>query len=281
MKTTLKRIADQNLLTLKTFLPLTGGDINIVYLLKCDEGDFVIKLNDASKFTKMFETEAKGLKILAASNSFRIPHTLATGTLKEQSYLLLEYIQKGSKKSRFWSLFAENLAKMHKTTHENFGLDHDNYIGSLQQQNTPEKTSSDFYNNKRLKPQFALALEKGFKFEKLESFFLNISAEIPTETPSLVHGDLWSGNYLVSNKGEPVLIDPAVAFATRELDIAMMQLFGGFPKEVFSAYDEIFPLEKGWKQRVPIFQLYYLLVHLNLFGRRYLPQVTAIVNRFS
>lgn len=281
MQTILKQIAKKNSFTLNEYKPLSGGDINAVFLLKCTEGHFVIKVNDAAKFPKIFENEAKGLKLLQASKSFKTPKVIATGELKGNSYLLLEHIEKGPKKPQFWRYFAQNLAKLHKTTQTHFGLNHDNYIGSLPQVNGFEETSATFYSNQRLKPQFALAQEKGFKFENLDFLFQNISSIIPNEAPSLIHGDFWNGNYLVSKKGEPVLIDPAVAFAPRELDIAMMQLFGGFPKEVFSVYDEIFPLKSDWEARVKLFQLYYVLVHLNLFGSGYLPQVKSIVNAFT
>ncbi len=281
MKKLLQKIAEENSFNLKQIHPLSGGDINAVYLLKCSQGDFVLKLNDTTRFPNMFKAEAKGLKLLRASNSFKIPKVMATGKEKEQSYLLLEYIEKGSKSLQFWSIFAEKLVKMHKNTQTDFGLDHDNYIGSLRQVNCSEKTSAKFFINQRLKPQFSLAHKNGFKFENLASFFRNISAEISEEVPSLIHGDLWNGNYLVSQKGDPVLIDPAVAFAPREMDLAMMHLFGGFPQELFEEYHELFPLEKGWELRIPIFQLYYLLVHLNLFGRSYLPKVKAILLQFS
>tara|TARA_R100000935_G_scaffold38680_1_gene59968 strand:- start:71542 stop:72387 length:846 start_codon:yes stop_codon:yes gene_type:complete len=278
MQNTLNKIAEKNSLTLQGFKPLSGGDINAVYVLKCTEGNFVVKLNDAAKFPDMFKAEAKGLQLLASSESFTIPKVLSTGEEKSKSYLLLENIPKGTKNVEFWPFFAENLAKLHRTTQNNFGLEHDNYIGSLKQVNGSEKTSADFYIQQRLKPQFALAKENGFSFQNIEQFYATLSAEIPNEPPSLIHGDLWNGNYLVSGTGKPVLIDPAVAFASREMDLAMMQLFGGFPEEVFSVYNEIYALDNGWERRIPLFQLYYVLVHLNIFGRGYLPQVQTILH---
>ena len=116
---------------------------------------------------------------------------------------------------------------------------------------------------------------------RLLCIYSQISEEIPDEAPSLIHGDLWNGNYMVSNKGEPTLIDPAVAYAPREMDIAMMHLFGGFPQDVYSIYNEQFPLVENWKDRISLWQLYYLLVHLNLFGSSYLSQVKGIIKRYS
>tara|TARA_R110002050_G_scaffold278897_2_gene425163 strand:+ start:1367 stop:1948 length:582 start_codon:yes stop_codon:yes gene_type:complete len=192
----------------------------------------------------------------------------------------MEYISSGQPASNFWQQFAENLVTLHKTSQKQFGLDHDNYIGSLPQQNGFCVTAADFYITQRLQPQFKLAANEGFHFKNLSTFFKNISDEIPIEPPSLIHGDLWNGNYMVSENGLPVMIDPATAFAPREMDIAMMQLFGGFPEEVFVEYNTIFPLAEGWKNRLPLWQLYHLLVHLNLFGSGYLPQVNTIVKRF-
>jgi fructosamine-3-kinase len=139
----------------------------------------------------------------------------------------------------------------------------------------------EFYISQRLEPQLKLAFEGGFKFGNLKGFFKNISEEIPEESPSLIHGDLWSGNFLVAHNGDPALIDPAVAFAPREMDLAMMKLFGGFSEEVFMTYNSIFPLCEGWKERTAIWQLYYLLVHLNLFGSGYWSQVKFILKRYS
>jgi len=281
MNNNLQKIASKNKLEFKQAVPLQGGDINEVFLLKCKTHNYVIKLNDAHRFPKMFKAEALGLALLGKSNSFKIPNVIAFGAEENTSYLLLEYIPKGSQASKFWKIFAENLVILHKTSNDNFGLDHNNYIGSLPQINKTESSASKFYINQRLVPQFKMARENGFQFSSLDLFFKNISEEIPEEVPSLIHGDLWNGNYLVSEKGEPVLIDPAVAFAPREMDLAMMQLFGGFPNEVYSTYNDIFPLENNWQNRIPIWQLYYLLVHLNLFGGGYLSQVKNIIKEYS
>lgn len=281
MNYTLQKIASKNNLTLKQVVPLQGGDINDVFLLQCDSEDYVVKLNNAKKYPKMFEAEAKGLEALSSSQSFRIPKVIAFGIEENTSYLLLEYLTKGTPTTSFWSYFAKNLAKLHKSTNATFGWNHNNYIGSLPQINKTESTASDFYINQRLEPQLKMARANGFQFSTLDRFFKNVSEEIPKEVPSLIHGDLWNGNYLVSEIKNPVLIDPAVAFAPREMDLAMMQLFGGFPQEVFDRYHIIFPLTNNWQNRITIWQLYYLLVHLNLFGNSYLPQVNTIIRQYS
>jgi len=280
-KKLLQEIVKENGFNLLPYKPLTGGDIHAVFYLKCKNIDLVVKINDALAFPKMFETEAKGLNLLQSTQSFKIPKVIRYGSIGNNSYLLLSYIEQGQVKSDFWSLFAKNLAKMHQNTSNHFGLDHNNYIGSLPQYNGFEKTAAKFYINQRLKPQFKLAQQKGFKFNDLDKFYVAVSAIIPNEPPALIHGDLWNGNYMISKNGKPVLIDPAVSYAPREMDLAMMQLFGGFSNEVFKKYDAIFPLKKNWEERINLWQLYYLLVHLNLFGTSYLSSVNSIVKKYS
>lgn len=281
MQTTLQNIAAQHKLDLKKVVSLSGGDINEVFLLECTFEKFVIKVNAANKFPAMFEAEAKGLAILEATNSFKIPKVRAVGIHREISYLLMEHISPGNPSTTFWEEFASCLVKLHRTTQKTFGLNHDNYIGSLPQFNNTETTNTDFYINQRLKPQLRTASNKGYRFSKMDIFYKNIESEIPNEPSSLIHGDLWSGNYLVSQNDRPTLIDPAVSFASREMDIAMMKLFGGFAETTYGVYEEQFPMKNNWQDRVDIWQLYYLLVHLNLFGAGYYTQVKAIVDRYS
>lgn len=261
---------------------MQGGDINDVFLLKTTIGNKVVKINFTSRFPKMFEKEADGLKRLAETKSFKILKIIGFGEISTYSYLLLEYISPGEKQKDFWVNFAKNLAILHQNSSPTFGLDTDNYIGSLPQYNKSEiKNPVDFYIEKRLQPQFELAKQQGFTFKELSIFYKNLEEIIPFEKPALIHGDLWGGNYLTAKNNTPVLIDPAVAFAPREMDIAMMKLFGGFPEEVFAIYHEIFPMQKDWEDRIKIWQLYYVLVHLNLFGRSYLNAVKNILKRFS
>lgn len=229
----------------------------------------------------MFVKEAFGLAALANTHCITIPKVIATNTINNWSYLLLEYIPTGTKGQHFWETFGHQMAKLHKNTNATFGLGTDNYIGSLPQYNGFEyNNAAEFYIQKRLLPQFQMAATSGYTFENLDLFFKNINHEIPDEPPALIHGDLWSGNFLVSNSEQPVLIDPAVAYAPREMDIAMMHLFGGFSPLLFHAYHDVFPLAQGWKNRLEIWQLYYLLVHLNLFGSSYLGSVKNIINNY-
>lgn len=281
MNSILQQIALENDIHLMGWSSLSGGDINDVYLLKGSSKKYVVKINIALKFPGMFEAETFGLQLLRSSNSFRIPEIINSGNVHDKSYLLMEYIESGTPPKDFWQNFALGLSKLHKKTQTKFGLEHSNYIGSLPQNNDLEGSASEFYINQRLEPQFKMARSNGFGISKIDVFFKTIEDEIPNESSSLIHGDLWCGNYIVSDHGEPVLIDPSVSYAPREMDISMMKLFGGFQDEVFLYYQELFPLIHNWEERVRIWQLYYLLVHLNLFGSGYLSQVNSILKHYS
>lgn len=263
------------------FYSLAGGSINQVYLLKTSSGEKVVKLNKDTEFSGMFAAEKEGLEALKKSNTIDIPEVYSCGTIDATSYLLLEYKPEGKQLPNFASSFAEDLTALHKTTASQFGFHSSNYIGSLPQYNGKETSAAEFYINQRLEPQIKMASNRGFSFSNLDKIYKNISAEIPEEKPALIHGDLWSGNYLINREGRPCLIDPAICYAPREMDLSMMKLFGGFPEEIFTTYNEIFPLEPGFRQRLSLWQLYYLLVHLNIFGNSYLPRVQHILHSFS
>ena len=170
---------------------------------------------------------------------------------------------------------------MHLNSADLYGWKHNNYIGSLFQANSFYNLASQFYIENRLRPQIELARRQGYLEKDLTNFFKNITHLIPQEAPALIHGDLWSGNYLIDNTGAPVLIDPSVSYSHREMDLAMMHLFGGFPSQVFNVYQEEFPLPPDWEERIALWQLYYLLVHLNIFGSGYLARVESVISRYS
>jgi len=261
--------------------PLSGGDINQVYQLVTDTRKLVIKHNSSSKFPGMFEAEANGLHKLRETLTFTIPEVWHFGACDEDAFLVLQYIETGKRTIGFWEVFGEQLANLHQKTNPYFGAETDNYIGSLPQYNKVCSSASDFYITQRLAPQFALASQKGFSFSNMDTFYKIVERNIPEEPSSLVHGDLWNGNFMVDNKGFPCLIDPAAAYAPREMDIAMMQLFGGFNPKLFEVYHEIFPLEKNWEERIPLWQLYYLLVHLNLFGSSCYNSIINVLRKYS
>jgi len=171
-----------------------------------------------------------------------------------------------------------------RLTNTNFGLDYNNYIGSLHQQNNLHPTWVDFFINERLQPQIKLARDNNeidsTTILKFENLYKKLDEVFPKEKPALLHGDLWSGNFMSDEKGESVIMDPTVYYGHREMDIAMAKLFGGFDAEFYSSYNEHYPLENGWEQRINVCNLYPLMVHVNLFGGGYLGQVKSILSKF-
>ena len=276
-----KIIEEKNDLKINNITSLSGGDINDVFLLNTTEGKKVVKVNSATKFPGMFEAEMAGMKALKAAEAIDVPQMIGVYTENDYSCLLMEHRETGSRSSNFWTVFGKQMADLHKNTQPKFGFSEDNYIGSLPQQNNEHENIVDFYIEERLEPQFKLAKEQAYDLGDTKKFYSELYNLIPQEKSALIHGDLWNGNYLVNAEGSPCLIDPAVAYAPREMDLSMMKIFGGFDSDLFNTYFEEFPVEKGFDDRVPIWQLYYLLVHLNLFGTGYLGSCKNIVDRFT
>jgi protein-ribulosamine 3-kinase len=264
--------------------PLSGGSINQVCRLTTSHGVYCLKYNDAAAFPGMFESEARGLRLLASAGEVRVPQPLLAATLSRYSFLLLEYIVPGPAASDMMKGLGISLARLHRHSAGQFGLDHSNYMGSLPQQNTLYEGWAVFFSRKRLEPQVRLATDAGLlpvdSLSHFESLYRKLDGIFPPESPSLVHGDLWSGNYLVTEEGQAALIDPAAYYGHREVDIAMSTLFGGFSSGFYESYHAEFPLAPGWRDRLEICNLYPLLVHLNLFGRGYLGQVLAIIRKY-
>jgi fructosamine-3-kinase len=185
----------------------------------------------------------------------------------------------------YWIELGRGLANIHKNRSPTFGLNHDNYIGSLKQSNSPTNSWIHFFIHSRINSQLKLAIDKGqlnsSHQQKFEILFKELPNLLPNEKPALLHGDLWSGNVIVDHHGNAVLIDPAVYYGHREMDLAFTRLFGGFNSEFYHSYFETFPLEPGFDNRVDIYNLYPLLVHVNLFGGSYANQVVSILNRFT
>ena len=277
----LEQIANELGIELNEYKALTGGDINEVFLIESSSEKFVIKLNYATRFPGMFNAEKTGLETLRKADVIDVPKPIKTGEIDSHSYIVIEYKRAGNKASDFWEIFGEQLARLHQKTSPTFGLDADNYIGSLPQYNEKRNSAAEFYIEMRLEPQIKMASDKGFQLNISDRFYSNCQEIIPDEPSSLIHGDLWSGNFLVNSEGLPCLIDPAVAFAPREMDLGMMHLFGGFDNRLFRVYEETFPLQAGWKDRLDLWKLYYLLVHLNIFGAGYKSRVTSIISKYT
>ncbi|RMG79451.1 MAG: fructosamine kinase [Bacteroidetes bacterium] len=232
----------------------------------------------------MFEKEAAGLQKMAATQTIRIPEVIGHGATPTGAFLLLEFIASGARNPDSWALFGRKLAAFHQTSDPLFGWETDNYIGSLLQYNARHEDWPGFYIAERLQPQLEMARRAGHLHAADEKAFhrlyKTIGDQCPDEPPALIHGDLWSGNFLFDEAGQPVLFDPAPAFAHREMDLAMSRLFGGFDARFYRAYETEMPLAPGFGQRLEVYQLYYLMVHVNLFGGGYIQQVRNILKRF-
>ena len=279
----------QKSLTLKT-LPavsekLIGGDINDVYLLDFDKNNkVVVKVNQKERFPEMLAKEKEALIYLNKHSPLNYAAPAFQFEDSQYQYLGLNYVEKGSSSSKGQLKLGEGLAKQHQQTSNYFGWETDNYIGSLPQINTKKDNWSDFYSVNRLLFQTKIAFDSKKINQpfltKMDRFCNYLDQLYPKEAPSLLHGDLWGGNYFIDKNENPFIYDPAVYYGHREIDIAMTQLFGGFDTTFISAYNKIYPLEKGWQERIKYGQLYPNLVHLNLFGVAYLHNIKSIIDYF-
>jgi protein-ribulosamine 3-kinase len=232
-----------------------------------------------------FEMEAEGLRLLkSAGSGLRIPEVIAAErpSGNRPAFLLMEFIETGRSGDSF--AFGEKLADLHKNGADLFGLDHTNYIGSLPQSNRQHDKWSDFFHEERILPQLKMAVDSGKMNNTAITQWNNLAKRLddllPFVKPSLIHGDLWGGNYLFDATGNAVLIDPAVYYGHPEMDLAFSKMFGGFSANFYEGYQSIAPLEPGFGDRVPIHNLYPLLVHVNLFGGHYVSQAKGVLGRF-
>ena len=269
---------------LRDFSHSGGGCINPGGKLITTAGTFFLKWNSAKKFPGMFQSEAKGLSLLRNGQSLAIPEVIGVNEDSENQFILLEFIEQGRQHKSYWKELGSGLATMHKVTNDFFGLDHNNYIGSLRQLNYSNESWIDFFITQRLNVQLKLAMNSGLMaaqmMKSFESLFLKLPTLLPLEKPALLHGDLWSGNIITTHNGQPCLIDPAVYYGCREVDVAMTKLFGSFPAEFYDSYVEAYPLSPGYDDRFELYNLYPLLVHLNLFGAQYRSPISGILSRF-
>lgn len=265
---------------------LSGGDINDAFAVTLEDGQrLFVKTNDRAP-PGMFDAEARGLAWLAEARAVRLPAVFAVGGAGEPPYLALELLTPGPRRSGFDEELGRGLAALHRAGAPSFGLDHDNFIGSLPQSNRRTETWVDFFRTERLEPQLALAVESGRADAALRRGFDRLFARLaelvgPAEAPCRLHGDLWAGNLHVDGQGAPCLIDPAAYAGHREMDLAMMRLFGGYSERTFAAYEEAFRVAPGVEERVGLHQIYPLMVHVNLFGGAYARQVQGILDRYA
>lgn len=271
-------------LEVSNFTPVHGGDINQCYCLESGQGKYFLKVNDATKHPNMLEKEARGLTALRENSMFGVPKVIRHGIKDNEQYLLLEWTEKGKPGPNFWNDFGNQLAMMHLQKQDYFGWLEDNYIGSLVQVNEQCASWATLYANYRILPLVKSLYDQRMLDNKTlrntEAFCKNLDEFFPFEHPSLLHGDLWSGNYLVSESGMPAIFDPAVYCGHREMDIGITLLFGGFDRAFYDAYNETYPLQQNWKQRIKLTQLYPVLVHAVLFKGHYINEAKEIINAY-
>jgi fructosamine-3-kinase len=264
--------------------PLSGGSINQVYSLQTAMERFVLKVNNRFNFPGMFNLEAQGLEIICSTQTIAVPEVLLQSETDTESYLLMEWITPGHTTQKASEALGEQLAQMHRHTSHSFGFYTDNYMGSLRQSNQLHERWSDFFIDERLKPMVRIAQTKQLltnnDLRLFELLYQKLPGLFTEEPPALVHGDLWSGNYMIDAHEKPYLIDPAVSYSNREFDIAMTTLFGGFDKTFYDAYHASYPLQTGWQRRLKLWNLYPLLVHVNLFGGTYTNQLRECLASF-
>lgn len=269
---------------------VSGGCINQGYAVSGDTATYFVKLNQAA-YIEMFDAEALGLNQMLDSKTIRVPKPICVGTAGDSAYIVMEWLEfGGSGNSHAWEEMGRQLAAMHKATPVQpssgkesqgwFGWDRNNTIGSTPQINTWTSDWAGFFAEHRLGYQFKLAQRKGGYFpqqEQLLAVVPNLLNHQPK--PSLVHGDLWGGNAAITNSGEPVILDPATYVGDREVDLAMTELFGGFQAAFYRGYNEVWPLNSGYKQRKVLYNLYHILNHFNLFGGGYGSQANRMIEQ--
>ena len=259
----------------------SGGCINQAQMIRTAKGNvfFLKHKSDAPK--DMFESEAKSLQKMAATNVVRVP----TPYYWDEQCLLMELIESAPRNNSYWPTLGQQLAEMHNVTQNQFGLAFQTYCGITPQLNQLISDGHIFFGHQRLLVQGKMAHDNGYfdqtDSSRLERLCQRLTELIPDQPASLIHGDLWSGNAYVGSQGEPVLIDPALYFGWREADIALTQLFGAFPESFYQAYNEAWPMEPGWQARMPVYNLYHIMNHLNIFGRGYLTEARMVLKAYA
>ena len=270
--------------------PVFGGDINSAFKLTLSDGSVIFMKANSRQKLAIFEGEAESLSFIKQTNTVRSPEVLTIGTDSDISFLLLEYISSGSASKASSEELGIGLARMHQADTSafvkggKFGALHDHLLGSGIQDNTPTDSWVSFFAERRLRPQF----EKAHHYfdsstrKQVDTFLKNLGEYlVEPQRPSLLHGDLWAGNYMVDREGHPWLIDPAAYVGHAEADLALTELFGGFDRTFYEAYQSAAGLDPGYQDRRDIYNLYHLVKHLNLFGTGYLYSVKSILRKYA
>jgi len=263
---------------------VSGGNINDAYRIDLPDGEqLFLKLN-AAEHAGMFESEVEGLTALGEAQALKVPWPIGQGVCEDKAWLLCEYLPLGPSDPRSDQCLGEGLAALHEKTGEYHGWNRDNHIGLTPQANTPSNDWTQFFAEQRLRPQGRMLAQQG-GYESIVAQLEQLIGQLPTlleghaPQPSLLHGDLWFGNYAALPDGTPVVFDPACHHGDADCDLAMTELFGGFGKAFYDAYRHHRPEKPGYPQRRDLYQLYHALNHLNLFGNAYMAQCQQLIAR--
>jgi len=265
--------------------PVHGGSINASFEIHANHHVFFCKINNATKFPHLFDSEQKGLALISKQQIIATPRIIDCFESNNHQFLILEWIKEGERTTAFWKTFGAQLAALHHVNHSEFGLDHSNYMGAVTQDNEWLSDWTSFFIQKRLEP---LVKQCGNKHllntnhqDAFEMIYRRMRDLFEPAPPALLHGDLWSGNFMCNYQQQPVLIDPAVYFGHRSMDLGMTTLFGGFDPAFYEAYHYHFPLPIHHKAQWKICNLYPLLIHLLLFGKTYLSSIESTLQEFQ
>lgn len=268
---------------IQTTKPIAGGDINRAFLLQGDKERYFVKLN-RTDLVEMFAAEFVALNELAQTKTIKVPTPITFGQTANTSFLVLEFLDLKRATSQSEHLLGQQLAQLHQIKQPFFGWRMDNTIGSTPQKNEQAQNWVTFWHEQRLSFQLQLAMQKGYDSDlqtlgeklltRLSDFFVDYMPQ-----SSLLHGDLWGGNVATTVQNEPVIFDPASYYGDRETDLAMTELFGGFSQNFYSAYNDIWQLDEGYKTRKTLYNLYHILNHVNLFGQSYVSQTKQMMQK--
>jgi protein-ribulosamine 3-kinase len=265
--------------------PVSGGSINEAWHISAGGHQYFCKVNSSKEFPGLFQKETEGLRLIAATGAVLTPLSLQYFEQDDLQLLMMEWIEPGVSDDNFWKIFGRQLAELHSFTSDTCGLENDNYLGSIHQSNKENGSWIDFFRRERLEPMVERNLKRGRldpdHLHNFDSLYLQLPKIFGPEDFSLLHGDLWNGNFLVNRDSLPVLIDPAVYYGHRCMDIGMTMLFGGFDRTFYDAYNYHYPLDDNYIEQCNVCNLYPLLIHLELFGRSYLGQIETILKKYS
>ncbi|MDH1602622.1 fructosamine kinase family protein [Empedobacter sp. GD03739] len=284
MNEILERLKQLNL-GIDSIVPIKGGDINDAFRLESFDKKYFLKVNSANNFPHLFKKEARALETIKKTKTFSVPKVVNVGEAgKDFQYLLLEWMETSTPTVVNWENLGKNLAKLHQNTSKQFGWSEDNYIAIVVQPNSLTDSWSEFYAKNRIMPMMKLLQNKQLinskQIKSAENLCKQLNSIFPEEKPALLHGDFWNGNILANKKGEFSVIDPAIYYGHREMDLAIAKLFGGFDDVFFDAYHENNPLAPNFEERLPIAQLFPLLIHAYLFEGYYVKDVQTILKKF-